>query len=207
MTEKEKMLSGALYNAGDPELVWERNRAKALCEKLNVLPSGDGPARERVLSQLFGHTGGNIVVNSVFWCDYGYNIVVGKNFYSNHNLIILDAARVTIGDNVFIAPNVGIYTAGHPLDLAQRAAGLEYAYPVAIGDDVWIGGGVSILPGVSIGCGTTVGAGSVVTRSLPARVVAAGNPCRVLRQITEDDRAHWRALRDEYRAWQEEGKA
>ena len=95
MTEKEKMLSGALYNAGDPELVWERDRAKALCEKLNVLPSGDGPARERVLSQLFGHTGGNIVVNSVFWCDYGYNIRVGDNFYVNHNCVILDCMHLS----------------------------------------------------------------------------------------------------------------
>ena len=151
MTEKEKMLSGALYNAGDLELVWERDRAKALCEKLNVLPSGDGPARERVLSQLFGHTGGNIVVNSVFWCDYGYNIRVGDNFYVNHNCVILDCMPVTFGDNVMIGPNCGFYTASHPMD------------------------------------GAVIGAGSVVTRNIPPHVLAAGNPCRPVRPITQED--------------------
>lgn len=129
MTEKEKMLSGALYNAGDLELVWERDRAKALCEKLNVLPSGDGPARERVLSQLFGHTGGNIVVNSVFWCDYGYNIRVGDNFYVNHNCVILDCMPVTFGDNVMIGPNCGFYTASHPMDAERRRARLGVCRP------------------------------------------------------------------------------
>ena len=184
MTEKEKAAKGLLYNANyDPELIREREAAKDILWEYNRLRPSQYAAREQLIRSLFGGIGEGFLIEQPFMCDYGYNIVVGKNFYSNHNLIILDAARVTIGDNVFIAPNVGIYTAGHPLDLAQRAAGLEYAYPVAIGDDVWIGGGVSILPGVSLGCGTTVGAGSVVTRSLPARVVAAGNPCRVIRQL------------------------
>ena len=192
MTEKEKMLSGALYNAGDLELVWERDRAKALCEKLNVLPSGDGPARERVLSQLFGHTGGNIVVNSVFWCDYGYNIRVGDNFYVNHNCVILDCMPVTFGDNVMIGPNCGFYTASHPMDAERRRAGWEYAAPITVGSDVWFGGGVTVLPGVTIGDGAVIGAGSVVTHDIPANVVAVGNPCRVLRPITERDRQYFR---------------
>ena len=184
MTEKEKMLSGALYNAGDPELVWERNRAKALCEKLNVLPSGDGPARERVLSQLFGHTGGNIVVNSVFWCDYGYNIRVGDDFYVNHNCVILDCMPVTFGDNVMIGPNCGFYTASHPMDAERRRAGWEYAAPITVGSDVWFGGGVTVLPGVTIGDGAVIGAGSVVTRNIPPHVLAAGNPCRPVRPLS-----------------------
>lgn len=187
MTEKEKMLSGALYNAGDPELVWERDRAKALCEKLNVLPSGDGPARERVLSQLFGHTGGNIVVNSVFWCDYGYNIRVGDDFYVNHNCVILDCMPVTFGDNVMIGPNCGFYTASHPMDAERRRAGWEYAAPITVGSDVWFGGGVTVLPGVTIGDGAVIGAGSVVTRNIPPHVLAAGNPCRPVRPITQED--------------------
>lgn len=188
MTEKEKMLSGALYNAGDPELVWERNRAKALCEKLNVLPSGDGPARERVLSQLFGHTGGNIVVNSVFWCDYGYNIRVGDNFYVNHNCVILDCMPVTFGDNVMIGPNCGFYTASHRWTRSGAGPGWEYAAPITVGSDVWFGGGVTVLPGVTIGDGAVIGAGSVVTRNIPPHVLAAGNPCHPVRPITPGGR-------------------
>lgn len=133
------------------------------------------------------HVGANATVLSPFHCDYGYNIEIGDNFFSNVNLVILDGAKVKIGNNVFIAPNVGIYTAGHPLDVEQRNSGLEYAYPITIGNNVWIGAGVSILPGVTIGDNTVVGAGSVVNRSLPSGVLAVGNPCRVIRKITEQE--------------------
>ena len=182
MTEKEKAARGMLYNANyDPELIRERDAAKEILWEYNRLRPTPRAARERLIRSLLGAVGDGFVIEQPFQCDYGYNIEIGRNFYSNHNLVILDAAKVIIGDHVFIAPNVGIYTAGHPLDTDQRAEGLEYARPVTIGDDVWIGGGVSILPGVHIGNGTTIGAGSVVTRSLPARVVAVGNPCRVIR--------------------------
>ena len=156
---------------------------KRFCGNTTVCAPTQRAERERLIRSLLGAVGDGFVIEQPFQCDYGYNIEIGRNFYSNHNLVILDAAKVIIGDHVFIAPNVGIYTAGHPLDTDQRAEGLEYARPVTIGDDVWIGGGVSILPGVHIGNGTTIGAGSVVTRSLPARVVAVGNPCRVIRQL------------------------
>ena len=129
--------------------------------------------------------GGCII--SPFYCDYGYHIRIGHNFFANTNLVILDGADVTIGDNVFIAPHVGIYTAGHPLDIGRRNAGLEYAYPIRIGNNVWIGGNVVILPGVTIGDGAVIGAGSVVTRDVPAHTLAVGNPCRPLRKIDEED--------------------
>lgn len=186
MTEKEKMLSGALYNAGDLELVWERDRAKALCEKLNVLPSGDGPARERVLSQLFGHTGGNIVVNSVFWCDYGYNIRVGDDFMSTI-IASFGLYACHLWGQRDDRPQLRLYTASHPMDAERRRAGWEYAAPITVGSDVWFGGGVTVLPGVTIGDGAVIGAGSVVTRNIPPHVLAAGNPCRPVRPITQED--------------------
>nr|WP_312799862.1 sugar O-acetyltransferase [Pseudomonas sp.] len=135
-----------------------------------------------------GKTGEHVLIEALFHCDYGYNIELGENFYSNVNLVILDCAKVSIGRNVFIAPNVGLYTAGHPLDAERRNQGLEYAHPITIGDNVWIGGGVTVLPGVTIGEGAVIGAGSVVTKDIPAHVVAVGNPCRVLRTIDNADR-------------------
>ena len=185
MTEKEKMLSGALYNpnCGDPELSAEHARCAALCRAYNQLPPGDEAGRRALMTQLLGGTGARFTINQPFLCDYGYNIKVGENFYVNYNCVILDCAPVTFGDNVFIAPNCGFYTAGHPLDAATRNTGLEFARPITVEDDVWIGGGVSVLPGVTIGRGSVIGAGSVVTRDIPAGVVAAGNPCRVIRAV------------------------
>ena len=170
MTEKEKMLSGALYNpsCGDPELSAEHARCAALCRAYNQLPPGDEAGRRALMTQLLGGTGERFTINQPFLCDYGYNIKVGENFYVNYNCVILDCAPVTFGDNVFIAPNCGFYTAGRP---------------ITVEDDVWIGGGVSVLPGVTIGRGSVIGAGSVVTRDIPAGVVAAGNPCRVIRAV------------------------
>ncbi|WP_409440492.1 sugar O-acetyltransferase [Pseudomonas sp.] len=140
------------------------------------------------MKTLLGKTGEHVLIEALFHCDYGYNIELGENFYSNVNLVILDCAKVSIGRNVFIAPNVGLYTAGHPLDAERRNQGLEYAHPITIGDNVWIGGGVTVLPGVTIGEGAVIGAGSVVTKDIPAHVVAVGNPCRVLRTIDNADR-------------------
>jgi maltose O-acetyltransferase len=177
MTEKEKMLAGELYRANDRELVDERRRAKAICRRYNA--SENVPDAE-MLRELFGRAT-DAYIEPPFFCDYGYNVKLGARFYANHGLVILDVMPVTIGEGVFVAPNVVISAATHPLDPDTRATGLEQGKPVTIGDGVWIGSGAQVLPGVTIGSGTTVGAGAVVTRDLPARCVAAGNPCRVLR--------------------------
>ena len=187
MTEKEKMLAGMCYDAFDDYLKNARIKAKLLCRKFNDLMPDDIEGRVSTIKELFGKTGENIWVEQPFLCDYGENIEVGNNFYCNYNLVILDCAKVTIGDNAFIAPNVGIYTAAHPIDAQQRNSGMEFAAPVTIGNNVWIGGGTQICPGVTIGDNTVIGAGSVVTKDIPSNVVAAGVPCRVIRQITVDD--------------------
>lgn len=182
MTEKEKAAQGELYNANyDKELVKERVKCKKLCRKYNLLEVDDERGKAEVLGKLIGKKGSNCYIEQPFYCDYGYNIEVGDNFYSNHNLVILDCAKVKIGNNVFIAPNCGIYTAGHPIDAYIRNQGLEYAKSITIGNDVWIGGGVQILPGVKIGNNCVIGAGSVVNKDIPDGVVAAGNPCRVIK--------------------------
>lgn len=184
MREKEKMLQGLLYDANyDRELVDERIRCKCLCAKYNALPPDKTGDRKELLRQIFGKTGEKFLIEQNFWCDYGYNIEIGENFYSNHNCVILDPAKVTFGDNVFIGPNCGFYTAGHPVDIEQRNSGLEYAYPIKIGNNVWIGGNVCVMPGVTIGDNVVIGAGSVVTKDIHSNVIAAGNPCKVIREI------------------------
>lgn len=187
MTEREKMLAELPYYAFEDELCKARIRAKLLCRKFNTLAPDDESGRVETLKELLGKTGENVWIEQPFMCDYGENIEVGDHFYANYNLVILDCAKVTIGSHAFIAPNVGIYTAAHPLIASQRNTGGEYAKAITIGDNVWIGGGVQICPGVTIGDNTVIGAGSVVTRDIPANVVAVGNPCRVLREITLDD--------------------
>lgn len=188
-TEKEKAAEGLLYNANyDETLQAEMKATRGIVFEYNNLSPLQDEEREKILGSLLGKKGKNVTIISPFYCDYGYNIEVGDNFFANTNFVVLDGAKVKIGNNVFIAPNVGIYTAGHPLDAEQRNEGLEYAFPVTIEDDVWIGGHVCIMPGVTIGKGTVVGAGSVVTKDLPANSLAVGNPCRVLREITEADR-------------------
>jgi len=180
------MLSGELYNANyDAELIEERKKAKDLCFDFNNLRPSQNIEKQDILKRLLGSVGENIEIISPFWCDYGYNIETGKNFFANHNLVILDCAKVKIGDNVFIGPDCGIYTATHPLDFQRRNEGLEYASPVTIGNNVWIGGGVKICPGVTIGDGSVIGAGSVVTHDIPANVLAVGNPCKVIREINK----------------------
>lgn len=188
MTEREKMLACVMYNAGDEELREARMRAKLLCRKFNDLMPDEREKRVETIKELLGKTGERVWIEQPFMCDYGEFIEVGEDFYANYNLVILDCARVRIGSNVFIAPNVGIYTAAHPIVAEQRNIhGFEFAKEVTIGDNVWIGGGVQICPGVTIGDNTVIGAGSVVTKDIPSNVVAAGNPCRVLREITLDD--------------------
>ena len=187
MTEKEKCMQGLLYDANyDAEILADRAKAKELLFDYNRLRPSQTEEKITLLKQLLGKTGENLVIEAPFACDYGYNIEVGENFYANVNLVVLDGAKVTIGDNAFIAPNVGIYTAGHPLDAARRNQGLEYAYPVTIGNNVWIGAGVSILPGVTIGDNVVIGAGSVVTKDIPSYSLAVGNPCRVIRQLPNE---------------------
>lgn len=188
MDELEKAARGLLYDANhDPAVLEKRMVAKRILHRLNKLSPDEGEERVDLIRSLMGRIGRNFVFDGTIHCDYGFNIEIGDNFYANVNLIILDGAKVTIGNNVFIAPNVGIYTAGHPLDIERRNAGLEYALPITIGNNVWIGGGVSIMPGVTIGDGAVIGGGAVVTRDIPPDVVAAGNPARVIREITEED--------------------
>lgn len=185
LSEKQKAAAGQLYDANyDQELINERIVCKDLCFDYNSLRPSDTEARTALLKKLLGKTGKSFLIEQPFYCDYGYNIEIGENFYANVNCTILDGAKVRFGDNVFIAPGCGFYTAGHPLDAEQRNKGLEYAYPITIGNNVWIGAQCSILPGVTIGDNTVIGAGSVVTRDIPANVVAVGNPCRVIKQIS-----------------------
>jgi len=188
MTEKEKMTSGQLFNVDDPQLTKDRAIAKKYCYDYNRIPFSKTKKQEKLLKSLLGKTNGWFMISAPFWCDYGYNIEVGDNFYMNHNCVILDGAKVIFGDNVFIGPNCGFYTAGHPLDAEQRNTWMEFSYPITVGNNVWIGGGVQVMPGVTIGNNTVIGGGSVVTKDIPSGVMAAGNPCRVLREITEADK-------------------
>jgi len=183
LTEKEKMLAGEMYDAMDPQLVAGRRRARELCNALNNSRDEDRKLRERILHELFGRSGDSIWIEPPFHCDYGANISLGSNVYFNFNCVILDPAAVSIGDNVMFGPAVQIYTATHPVNAAERRMGHEFAQPIEIGSDVWVGGGAIILPGVHIGARSVIGAGSVVTRDIPEDVFAAGNPCRVIRHI------------------------
>lgn len=188
MTEKEKAMQGLLYNNNfDEELISERLDCQTKCQEYNQLSPKAKEKREQLIKDIISDIGDNFLIEQPFHCDFGYNIHIGKNFYSNYNLVILDEASVTIGDYVFIAPDCGIYTAGHPINARQRNEGLEYAKPVSIGNHVWIGGGVKIMPGITIGNNVVIGGGSVVTKNIPDGVVAAGNPCKIIRKISEDD--------------------
>ena len=185
-TEKEKAAEGLAYNPNrDKELLDEMRATHAKVQKYNNIPYEEDERRSEEIRKIV-HMGEGGTVISPFFCDYGYNIHIGANFFSNTNLAILDGAKVEIGDNVFIGPNVGIYTAEHHLNATKRAEGIEYAFPVSIGNNVWIGGGTTILAGVKIGDGSVIGAGSVVTKDIPEGVIAVGVPCRVLKKIEGD---------------------
>lgn len=188
MEEREKMLNGESYNPADKTLLKDREYAKTLCYEYNNLPPSETEKRKELLQKILSKTGENFLIEQPFQCDYGCNIEIGENFYANHGLIILDPAKVKFGNNVFIGPNCGFYTPEHPLDAENRIKGYEYAFPISIGNNVWFGGNVIVLSGVNIGDNSVIGAGSVVTKDIPANVIAAGNPCKVIREITEKDK-------------------
>jgi maltose O-acetyltransferase len=182
-TEKEKMLGEEPYNSLDPQLVEERLRARELCQELSAMPPRAPEAeRQALLAELFGAPT-NAYVTPPFACDYGSNIVLGDSVYFNFNCVVLDVARVFIGNNVMFGPAVQIYTATHPMDAAERRSGIESGKAIRIGNDVWVGGAAVICPGVTIGDGAVIGAGSVVVKDIPAGVFAAGNPCKVIRSL------------------------
>ncbi len=183
-TEKEKMLAGELYLASDPELSSERLQARILLKQLNDSNPEEVEFRQQIFNQLLGAKGKNFWIEPPFFCDYGYNIVAGDDVFFNFNCVILDVTPVTFGHRVLVGPNVQFYAATHPMEAVVRGSLLEYGKPIAIGDDVWIGGGSIICPGVKIGAKTIIGAGSVVTKDIPEGVVAAGNPCTVIKKIS-----------------------
>lgn len=189
MTEREKASLGLPYLPADEELSRQRLRASELCYDYNHLRPSQTVERAQVLAQLLGCVDASATIVPPFHCDYGYNVELGANFYANTGCVMLDCAPIRIGNNVLLAPNVGLYTALHPLDAETRNTGLEYAAPITIGDNVWLCAGVQILPGVTIGRNTVVGAGSVVHKDLPEGVLAIGNPCRVVRPIETSDRS------------------
>ena len=183
-TEREKMLAGELYDPLDPELVAARERARDLCQDLNATRERDQEARRGILKALFGRGGESVWMQPPFFCDYGSNILLGERVFFNFNCVVLDVCVVKVGDFTLFGPAVQIYTATHPMNAALRRK-QEFAKPIEIGSDVWVGGGAIICPGVKIGSKAVIGAGSVVTKDIPDGVFAAGNPCRVIREITE----------------------
>jgi maltose O-acetyltransferase len=184
VTEREKMLAGEMYDPFDPELVAGRERARDLCQTLNAKREAQQDERRRILRELFGTGGDTVWMQPPFFCDYGSNIELGERVFFNFNCIVLDVCRVRIGAYSLFGPAVQIYTPMHPMNADERRRE-EYGKPIEIGADVWVGGGAIILPGVTIGSRAVIGAGSVVTRDVPASVFAAGNPCRVIREISE----------------------
>lgn len=191
MNQKERMLAGLPYKAWMDGLEEERFLCKEKIYEFNHLHPKERERIPELLKHIFGKCGENIWVEAPFHCDYGWNIEIGDCFFANYNLTILDVGKVTIGNNVQIAPNVSIYTAGHPIHPKARNTGYEYGLPVTIGNNVWIGGNVVILPGVTIGNDVVIGAGSVVTKDIPDRQLCVGNPCRILREITEEDQKYY----------------
>ncbi|HEV3122200.1 MAG TPA: sugar O-acetyltransferase [Isosphaeraceae bacterium] len=183
-TERDRMLAGELYNPNDPELLLARKRARELCWALNATSEAEQEERRRILLSLFGAGGDSVLMQPPFFCDYGSNILLGENVFFNFNCVVLDVCQVKIGDHSQFGPAVQIYTATHPMNAELRRT-REFAKPIEIGSDVWVGGGAILCPGVRIGSRSVIGAGSVVTREIPEGVVAAGNPCRVIREINE----------------------
>ncbi len=191
MNQKERMLAGLPYKAWLDGLEEERLACKQKIFEFNHMPPADQERISNLLKDLLGKTGEHVWIEAPFHCDYGWNIEVGENFFANYNLTLLDVGKITIGKNAQIAPNVSIYTAGHPVHPDSRNTGYEYGIPVTIGDNVWIGGNAVILPGVTIGNNVVIGAGSVVSKDIPDNVIAVGNPCKVIRGITENDRKYY----------------
>lgn len=191
MNQKERMQKNLPYKAWLDGLSEERLECKKKIYEYNHLPPERWEERTELIKNILGSTGENVHIEEPFHCDYGSNIEVGENFFANYNFTVLDVGKVTIGDNAQIAPNVSIYTAGHPVHPDSRNSGYEYGIDISIGDSVWIGGSTCILPGVHIGSNVVIGAGSVVTKDIPDNVIAVGNPCKVIREITEEDRKYY----------------
>ena len=198
MKNYEKMLKGELYIAKGEEIAKRFLAKSEFLDSFNNTKYSDFATREKLVKKIFKKVGKNVTINKPFYCDYGSNITIGDNFYANFDCVFLDVNEIIIGNNVFLAPRVNIFTAGHPIDKEIRNMQLEYGKKVIIGDDVWIGGNVTINPGVTIGSNVVIGSGSVVTKDIPSNVVAAGNPCKVLRNITENDRLFWKKQADDY---------
>ena len=198
MTEKEKMLSGKLYMASDAELRKEAKKCRKLIRLFNNSTEEEIDYRTSLLKDLFGKVGKNVFIEPTFRCDYGKNIYIGDNFFANYDCIILDVCKVEIGNNVMFGPRVSVYTAGHPIDAEVRITGLEFGKEIKIGDNVWVGGNTVINPGIKIGDNVVIGSGSVVTKDIEDDVIVAGNPCRVLRKITDEDKEYWNKKREEY---------
>ncbi len=190
-SEKDKMVLGEPYFANTKEIAQLRLNAQRICHRYNQVDPKNYKERKSIIKQLFSSTTKMFLIEQPFYCDYGFNIEIGNNFYANYHLTILDGAPVQIGDNVMLGPNVSIYTAGHPIHHEIRNTSLEYALPVIIGDNVWVGGNVVINPNVTIGDNTVIGSGSVVTKNIPSNVVAAGNPCKIIRKITTEDKEYY----------------
>lgn len=203
MNQKERMKANLPYKAWLDGLGEDRRLNKCRLFDYNSTRPDDEAKLDRIIREIVGKSGKCIHIEPPFYCDYGYNIEVGDNFYSNHNLVILDVGKVTIGDNVMFGPNVGIYTAGHPIHPDSRNSGYEYGIDITIGNNVWIGGSSVVNPGVKIGNNVVVGSGSVVTKDIPDNVIVAGNPARIIRKITEADRDYYFKSRkfdvDDYR--------
>ncbi len=191
MDHKERMLANLPYKAWLDGLAEERLENKKKIYKYNHLEPGNPEEKDRLIKDILGKCGDYINIEPPFFCDYGYNIEIGENFFANYNFTVLDVGKVRIGENVQIAPNVSIYTAGHPIHPESRNSGYEYGIDISIGDNCWIGGNTCIMPGVTIGKNVVIGAGSVVTKDIPDDVIAVGNPCKVVRKITEADRDYY----------------
>jgi maltose O-acetyltransferase len=186
-SEKEKMIAGEMYDPLDKQLVEDRIRTRLLIKALNDTREDDTAQRSRIIKELLPDAAPDLWLQPPFYCDYGYNMKVGERVFFNFNCIVLDVAPVVIGSRTMFGPNVQVYTATHPIDHMERSSGKEYAKPIVIGEDVWIGGSAVICPGVTIGNRSIIGAGSVVTKDIPADVIAAGNPCKVIRPITKNE--------------------
>lgn len=191
MNQKERMLAGLPYKAWLDGLSEERKENKLKIYEYNLLRPDENDRMKELLNDILGKAGDNAFIEQPFHCDYGKNIEVGKNFFANYNCTILDVGKVKIGDNVMFAPNVSVYTAGHPVHPDSRNSGYEYGIEITIGDNVWVGGNVVINPGVHIGNNVVIGSGSVVTKDIPDNMIVAGNPCKVIREITEEDRKYY----------------
>lgn len=189
MTEREKMDKQMLYDANnDMTILQERTSGLEMCYDYNMIRPSKELEQRTQLEKMFGKLGIDSCIVAPFWCDYGYNIEIGNKFYANHGCVILDGAKVRFGNHVFIGPYCGFYTSGHPIDSERRNKGLEYAYPITVGNNVWFGASVHVMPGVTIGNDVVIASGSIVKKDIPDRVVAGGNPCKVIRSITEQDK-------------------